>query len=266
VSTYPKKQGAGPWGPLADALARAEVPSLDVPSTLPEALRSSAADAAAPDLGAAQQRRAEALEQVARPSFAETTVTNLAHPPDATTDDDAGGDASGFGTGFGRALHVLFEEAVRHRHGPHAITRDHVRALLDMDPDAPSHDEAVRHAQALLDALHASDFWPAVQTASRVLTEYPVSGFAEPQVSSSASSLHVRGFIDLAYRTADGWHLVDYKTDRVATVPAALDRFDAYVRQVQTYTEMWNASHEVPIRRALLWFADANVCAPVDGA
>ena len=260
VSTYPKKRRSGPWGPLADPLDHADVPELTVPDALPDALQSTTSDVLAPNLDAHRQRRAAALDAVSPPSFHETTVTQRAHGLDA--DADAVGDASGFGKGFGRALHALFEEAVRHRHTPDALTRDHVRAFLTMDGDAPSDARAVRHAEALLHALHESDFWPDVCAADRAFTEYPFA----VSLADAPETLVLRGTIDLVYRTPTGWHLVDYKTDRLTTSPEALDRFDAYAEQVRQYAAAWNAHADAPIARALLWFADGNRCVVVTDA
>ena len=51
--------------------------------------------------------------------------------------------------------------------------------------------------------------------------------------------------IDLAYRTAAGWHIVDYKTDQLGgrTAASLLERYGA---QLDSYSKAWAALTGAP--------------------
>jgi ATP-dependent exoDNAse (exonuclease V) beta subunit len=55
--------------------------------------------------------------------------------------------------------------------------------------------------------------------------------------------------IDLAYKTAAGWTLIDYKTDQLAP---GLDALAArYAPQIRAYADHWRAQLDTPTRAAL---------------
>jgi ATP-dependent helicase/nuclease subunit A len=68
----------------------------------------------------------------------------------------------------------------------------------------------------------------------------------------------VRGTIDLIYRTAAGWHLVDFKTDRLRA-EADVERLAAqYAPQVRAYATQWERLTGAPVSSTCLWLADAG--------
>jgi ATP-dependent helicase/nuclease subunit A len=63
----------------------------------------------------------------------------------------------------------------------------------------------------------------------------------------------LEGVIDLAFREADGWVVVDYKTD-VGTDPDFAGREAAYRRQVDLYAEAWSRLSGEPVKERVLFF------------
>lgn len=88
--------------------------------------------------------------------------------------------------------------------------------------------EVARHARAVLE----SPFMRRVLAARRVLREVPVAWLD--------GETFVEGFADLAFEEADGWVVVDYKTDRVNGEVAQLGIH--YERQVEAYRDALSAS------------------------
>lgn len=68
---------------------------------------------------------------------------------------------------------------------------------------------------------------------SGILPEYALTAYYAP------TGTYVRGVIDLLYKTADGWHIVDYKTGRVVNEDEY--SFEAYRYQLSAY--VWLLRH-----------------------
>jgi ATP-dependent helicase/nuclease subunit A len=114
----------------------------------------------------------------------------------------------------------------------------------------------------MLDRFLDSQIWEEVQHAEPVYTEYPLAR----EVRDNSDPAVRRGVIDLAYRTEDGWVLVDYKSDCVYGPPAdALTDDHPYAQQIRTYAESWTAVLGEPVHRAGLWFADTGAHVVVVG-
>jgi ATP-dependent exoDNAse (exonuclease V) beta subunit len=83
----------------------------------------------------------------------------------------------------------------------------------------------------------AHPFLLATRKAQEVLRE-------EPFVFRTPEGILIEGKIDLAYRSTDGWTLIDYKTGQV--------RNSQYERQVRWYAMALQASSGIPVRCVLL--------------
>lgn len=155
----------------------------------------------------------------------------------------------GYGTDFGEAIHELFAYAVRHRATltPPTLSDDLIAAAL------AEHDEESRLvlARDMTRDFLTGPVWAALTSAETVHVEYPVGGVDE---QSQDGPEVVSGKIDLLYRTEAGWHLIDYKTDRVPDDPSTL--IDAYCLQLETYAELWEAATGEEIAETGLWLAD----------
>jgi ATP-dependent helicase/nuclease subunit A len=65
----------------------------------------------------------------------------------------------------------------------------------------------------------------------------------------------VRGTIDLLYRHDGGWHIVDFKTDRLSSTKIDAVR-DQYRPQLQQYADIWEAATDTTDTTLHLWLAD----------
>jgi len=250
VSTYPEKPEDGPWAPLYPYLDAAEVPALNPPSVDV----STVSTAPAPDLEATRADRNARIKSRGQPSYKIRSVTQS-----AKDDGDRWGGTDGFGRSFGRAVHELVEVCVRRRTSVSTISRrEAVKAL--QEADAENADDWGQDAQRLVNDLLASALWREVVTASTVFSEYPIVRQME-----SAPPVVLRGVVDLLYRRAEGWGLVDVKTDKVETSdPSPLPEDHAYREQVRTYTALWHDVTGEEVTRAGLWLADSAEFVPVE--
>jgi len=68
-------------------------------------------------------------------------------------------------------------------------------------------------------------------------------------VAGSTPATVLYGVVDLAYRTPDGWHLIDYKTDQ-ADMAALRERYAGQLRQ---YGTQWSALTDQPIGHVAIY-------------
>jgi ATP-dependent exoDNAse (exonuclease V) beta subunit len=88
----------------------------------------------------------------------------------------------------------------------------------------------VERATELLARLHRHPLWEEIDTALERYSELPytfnLGGKLENRV------------IDLLYRTADGWYLVDFKTDSIQTLSQRENLVNDYNLQVRSYAQV----------------------------
>jgi ATP-dependent helicase/nuclease subunit A len=178
----------------------------------------------------------------------------------------------GYGKVLGLAVHAVLETLVREGVKTEEVPNGQIRgALQDAREQVDQQDEALGGASEDLTARMVDTAWDMVSCflssplVSRVKTADQV--YAEHPVSSAGESDPVtveRGVIDLVYRDEEGWHIVDYKTDRIDE-----DEFSGvsddhkYARQVRQYASVWREIAGKPVSDARLWFADINEMAEV---
>lgn len=158
---------------------------------------------------------------------------------------------------WGTLVHALLEDAMR---GP-ARDRAHLeRVARWLTLGAPELRRVVPEALDTVDRVMASAFWRRAMDAPERQVEVP---FAVRVEDAGGPPRVLHGVVDLAVRTAEGWALVDYKTDRADL--AALVR--AYGAQVGAYAAQWARLTGTPVASAALFAVrSAEVSADLAGA
>jgi ATP-dependent helicase/nuclease subunit A len=118
--------------------------------------------------------------------------------------------------------------------------------VLDEHEASDHRDTAARMWRAFL----TSNLWTTLGDAAPVHTEYPVARLVDNPLPT-----HVRGTIDLLYRHDGGWHIVDFKTDRLSSTKIDAVR-DQYRPQLQQYADIWEAATDTTDTTLHLWLAD----------
>lgn len=174
--------------------------------------------------------------------------------------------AAGYGRSFGSAVHAAIE--VLNRRGLEELSDDYLERILEEHLSGRITRDHVLQTRRMLEGLTSSALWQGMKRAQRVLPEVPVATYVTDSenkdgLGSKPERQLVRGVIDLAFRTEDGWTLVDFKTDRVPD-PVVLDALtDQYTPQIKAYTCYWAAQTHAEVHRAGLWFADPGEFVPV---
>ena len=231
-----------PWQMLEPYLAKAPalaVPPVAVPPapTLP--------DLSAGARAAAEAAREARLETLRAPSWQVESVTGTAHragpyghplQEGKTREPDTG-------MAWGSLIHFLLEHAMR---GPQR-NRAHLERLATWFAfDKPELRRVIPEALDTVERVMAAAFWQEAMAAAERAVEVP---FAVRVEAAGASPLLLHGVIDLAFKTAEGWTLIDYKTDQLAV---GIDQLAAhYAPQIRAYAEHWSAQVNTPTRAGL---------------
>ena len=213
VSVRDRYANLNPWRPLEPALQ--DAPALPdpgpqaAPVTEPVTLTSA-------DVAAARAAIAGRWEKIKTPTCATRAAKPATAPVMARTDGD--------GMRWGSVIHLLLQAAMREPTGD--LQAVAVSALRESELDADLAESAVSVVRKVM----KSALWQRAQAARQRLVEVPV-------VVALADGL-VRGVIDLAFAEADGWVLVDYKTDREKPE----DLLEKYGEQLETYRRCWQTA------------------------
>ena len=156
------------------------------------------------------------------------------------------------GYAWGSAVHGTLAAAAQGVEGEalefvaRALLVEHERPLDERG--APAEQDEL---MSLVGRVRASALW---RRAERADLRHPEVPFAvERPAENGGIPRLVEGVIDLAFREADGWVIVDYKTD-VGDDPDFPRRRRAYRRQVDLYAECWEeVTGELVKEKALLF-------------
>jgi ATP-dependent helicase/nuclease subunit A len=251
VSRWADKPGDGAWGKLNAFLAKARelsVPaSVSAPALVP-------LDCTAAAQTAAGDHRVQGHARVNQPSWAATSVTEearhiarMTRSVDASTDDpskvvvaDTASHRADAGQAWGTLVHGLLEHAMHQK----AATREDLRRLaMWLTVEEPQLRAVIDEALDTVQAVASGAFWAEAKASPECHEEAPFSVIDDREGIPKVLS----GVIDLVHRTADGWRIVDYKTDRdAAALPVK------YAGQIAEYERAWRRFVSGIVRSALV--------------
>jgi ATP-dependent helicase/nuclease subunit A len=146
------------------------------------------------------------------------------------------------GMAWGSLIHFLLEHAL-----PGPRDRAHLERLANWFAfDRPELRRVIPEALDTVERVMAADFWQEALASEERAVEVP---FAVTIAAGDAPPTLLHGVIDLAYRTREGWTLIDYKTDQLTP---GLDALAArYAPQIRAYADRWSAQLGAPTRAGL---------------
>ena len=210
-----------------------------------------------PDLGSraratAQTAREARLQTLSEPSWQVESVTGTAHragpyghplQEGRTREPDTG-------MAWGSLIHFLLEHAMR---GPHR-NRAHLERVANWFAfDKPELRRVIPDGLDTVERVMTADFWREAMAAEERAVEVP---FAARVEVAKATPMLLHGVIDLAFKTAAGWALIDYKTDQLG---AGIDQLVArYAPQIRAYADHWSAQLGTPTRAGLHFIRNAE--------
>jgi ATP-dependent helicase/nuclease subunit A len=176
------------------------------------------------------------------------------------------------GTEWGTVIHFLLETALRE---PDRDLLAPARAALE-EQGLPT--SRAPEALAVVAAVQAADIWRRATGAGRTLVEVPFEICLSPgddlladpagpgaggQGGSARVPVLVRGVVDLAFREAAGWVIVDWKTDAARTPDELAERVRRYSPQVRLYAGIWTRITGEAVAETGLFFTAGNRYEPL---
>ncbi len=241
-SAKPTTSQTRPWTALDAFLGKA--PALRIPAAK-SPVSPPATDLSAPAREAARAAREARARSLAAASWQVDSVTATTHRAQPYGQPLQEGRTREPDTGmlWGSLIHFLLEHAMR---GP-ARDRAHLERLASWFAfDKQELRRVIPEALDTVERVMASDFWQQAMSAEETHVETP---FAATAHGAGETPRILHGVVDLAFRTAAGWHLLDYKTDQAP--PAALAV--TYGGQATAYATHWETLTGSPVARVGLY-------------
>jgi len=141
-----------------------------------------------------------------------------------------------FGVEWGTVIHTLLQAAVEDGGADLLPLARAVLAEQGMDL------ELDRLAVETVQSVNGCRIWQRARRSRRRLTEVPFQVLEQGEPHPTV----VRGVIDLVFEEAQGWVLVDYKTDRIGDDLQAFAL--RHAPQVRLYAEAWRRCTEQPVK------------------
>ncbi len=161
------------------------------------------------------------------------------------------------GTEWGTVIHFLLESALRE---PGRDLSGSARTALE-EQGLPA--SRAPEALAVVAAVRTAATWRRATAAERLLVEVPFGICLNPGdplllPSSDTVPVLIRGVIDLVFREAAGWVIVDWKTDAARTRAELAERVRHYAPQVRLYADIWARITGEAVAEMGLFFTAAN--------
>ncbi|HEY6052020.1 MAG TPA: 3'-5' exonuclease, partial [Thermoanaerobaculia bacterium] len=245
-----KREWRGAWGPLGPFLLRELASPEARPISQREILAAASLDR---ERELARERRSERFRVSERPGYAAVTVTALAHAA-SSPERRPFASSTGKGMSWGSALHRLLEAAMR---DPAVDLRLYAANVLAEEERPP---EDLEEALETVEGVRRSALWKRALASRQCLVEVPFA-LSVPSADlglpdGGPSETLLSGAIDLVFEDADGWTLVDYKSDTVAGNLDALVAF--YTPQIEHYRRVWRDLTRRPTRAGLFFVHGAR--------
>ena len=244
VVSRPEKGGGRnrPWQMLEPYLAT--VPALPIPPA-PVPAAPTPWNLSVGARAAAQQAREVRGQALGEASWQVESVTGTAHRagPYGHPLQEGGTREPDTGMAWGSLIHFLLEHAMRGAQRDRA----HLARLASWFAfDKPELRRVIPEALDTVERVMAAEFWKQAMAAEERAVEVP---FAVRVEAGGAAPRLLHGVIDLAFKTADGWVLIDYKTDQLG---AGVDQLAAqYAPQIRAYADHWSAQLGATTRAGL---------------
>jgi len=249
VSTYEGKPEINPWHPFDPYLA--DIPGLDAGSEDSEA--ACVAEGIALSASDFKQAKADiqaAWNAVSNASYSRAQVTSLVKEKESAPSRVA----TGRGQSWGNVIHRLLNACAR---GLSSNLETLAAKILEEEGRRPEEvAPAVQEVTNVLEsslwkrAIKSGQYYPEVPFYTTTKSEQPADGSDDTILS---------GTIDLVFKEADGWVIVDYKTDTVSGERQLAELVSYYTPQLELYRRAWESVVQEPVREVGLYFTSVGM-------
>ena len=163
-------------------------------------------------------------------------------------------------TGWGTVIHALLETAVL---DPARDLTSLAHSILDEEDIDRRFAKTALH---LVESVVRSAVWERARKAKRCLAETPLQVLLpEGDARAAGTPTLLKGTVDLVFEEADGWVIVDWKTDRTSGKDLA-DAAGRYAPQLAAYRDAWERSTGERVVEAGIYFVMSDEYVVLTGA
>jgi ATP-dependent helicase/nuclease subunit A len=192
----------------------------------------------------------EAREYSAAMRIREAVIDEPGMPAAIAADDasllrDTSSHHADAGYAWGLLIHGLLEHAIRRKD---VARSDLERLAVWLTIEFPDLRPHIGKAIEIVQQVSKAEFWREAQESSECHVEAP---FAVTRSGTDGITTIVHGVIDLVYRAATGWKILDYKTDQATHSSALVTR---YRNQIEQYAHAWSGTTGAGMPGSALFF------------
>jgi len=163
------------------------------------------------------------------------------------------------GTAWGSAVHRIFDYLIKEDPDEQLLSL-HAGEALEKQGIPP---ERKVELEELVQKFKKSDLYQRLKKAELKYSEVPFTINIEPTHSlytelnrQDSRPIILSGTIDLVFKEADGWVVVDYKTDRPKNKKDYPKLAEVYQKQIAIYSQVWQEITGEQVKQSSIYFVD----------
>ncbi|MCZ2845922.1 MAG: PD-(D/E)XK nuclease family protein, partial [Candidatus Bathyarchaeota archaeon] len=161
------------------------------------------------------------------------------------------------GTAWGNAVHKIFDYLIKEDPDKQLLSLHAEKAMGKQGISLNRKEELV----GIIRKFKKSDLYQRLKKVELKYSEVPFNIKIEPEhplyaelVGQDSRSVILSGTIDLVFKEADGWVVVDYKTDRPQNKKDYLKLAEVYKKQIDIYSYIWQEITGEKVKQCSIYF------------
>ena len=163
------------------------------------------------------------------------------------------------GTAWGSAVHRIFDYLIKEDPDEQLLSL-HAGEALEKQGIPPKRKVEL---EELVQKFKKSDLYQRLKKAKLKYSEVPFTINIEPTHSlytelnrQDSRPIILSGTIDLVFKEADGWVVIDYKTDRPKNEKDYPKLVEVYQKQITIYSQVWQEITGEQVKQSSIYFVD----------
>ncbi|MCJ7657412.1 MAG: PD-(D/E)XK nuclease family protein, partial [Candidatus Atribacteria bacterium] len=163
------------------------------------------------------------------------------------------------GAAWGSAVHGIFDYLIKEDPDEQLLSL-HAGKVLEKQGISPKRKVEL---EELVQKFKKGDLYQRLKKAETKYSEVPFTINIEPAHSLYAEldsqdsrPIILSGTIDLVFKEADGWVVIDYKTDRPKNEKDYPKLVEVYQKQIAIYSQVWQEITREPVKQSSIYFVN----------
>jgi len=163
------------------------------------------------------------------------------------------------GTAWGSAVHKIFDYLIKEDHDEQLLSLHIEKALEEQGISLKRKDELA----GIVRKFKKSDLYQRLKKAEFKYSEVPFIINIEPAhplyselAGQDSCPVILSGTIDLVFKEADGWVVIDYKTDRPKNEKDYPKLVEVYQKQITIYSQVWQEITGEQVKQSRIYFVN----------